>query len=248
MRRFRGPALLVALLSATLVLAGCGASGGPAAPPKRPRRAHPASSPSPTRPCPPSTTWAAPRSWQSSAAPGSAHREMPVQLNGVIAAPQEGGPYPVAVILHGMHPGCPVDANGVDSWPCDPADEQPNHAGFAWLAEELAARGMVAAGAEPEPRVHPRLRRDHPRRSPRAAGRPAPSGVGRRLRRWRRRLRHRPDRPGRHLPAAPRRALPRRGVRGHAGHRLGGGARRRAALRPGGGAAAAGPGRGVLRP
>ena len=102
----------------------------------------------------------------------------PCSSTAVIAAPQEGGPYPVAVILHGMHPGCPVDANGVDSWPCDPADEQPNHAGFAWLAEELAARGMVALALNLNARVHPRLRRDHPRRSPRAAGRPAPSALG----------------------------------------------------------------------
>ena len=144
MRRFRKHALLVPLLSATLVLAGCGASGGPAAPPN-------ASAPSAASVElityeTVSAEYDLGRATlvQSSAAPGSAHREMPVQLNGVIAAPQEGGPYPVAVILHGMHPGCPVDANGVDSWPCDPADEQANHAGFAWLAEQLAARGMVA--------------------------------------------------------------------------------------------------------
>jgi pimeloyl-ACP methyl ester carboxylesterase len=69
---------------------------------------------------------------------------MPVRLNGVVAAPTEGGPYPVALILHGTHPGCPVDDNGVDSWPCDPEDEQANFAGFTWLAEQLAARGTVA--------------------------------------------------------------------------------------------------------
>ena len=71
-------------------------------------------------------------------------RNMPVRLNGVIAAPAGEGPYPVVVILHGTHPGCPVDEMGVDRWPCDPADEQANYSGFAYLVSELAARGYVA--------------------------------------------------------------------------------------------------------
>jgi len=62
----------------------------------------------------------------------------------VIAAPAGEGPYPVVVILHGTHPGCPVDEMGVDRWPCDPADEQANYSGFAYLVSELAARGYVA--------------------------------------------------------------------------------------------------------
>jgi len=74
----------------------------------------------------------------------SRFRNMPVRLNGVIAAPAGEGPYPVVVILHGTHPGCPVDEMGVDRWPCDPADEQDNYAGFAYLVSELAARGYVA--------------------------------------------------------------------------------------------------------
>ena len=145
-RRFRNHALLVALLSAALVLAGCSPSspGRPAAPPSASAPSAPSAEPLTYETVSAEYDLGPTTLVQSSAAPGSAHREMPVDLNGVIAAPQEGGPYPVAVILHGMHPGCPVDANGVDSWPCDPADEQPNHAGFAWLAEELAARGMVA--------------------------------------------------------------------------------------------------------
>lgn len=70
---------------------------------------------------------------------------MPVRLNGVIAVPDEGsGPYPVVVIFHGTHPGCPVDEGGVDRWPCDPEVEQPNYQGFAYLAEALAAEGYVA--------------------------------------------------------------------------------------------------------
>jgi dienelactone hydrolase len=74
----------------------------------------------------------------------SRFRNMPVRLNGLIAAPTEGhGPFPVIVILHGTHPGCP-EIDHVDRWPCDPADEQPNYRGFAHLAERLAANGYVA--------------------------------------------------------------------------------------------------------
>jgi hypothetical protein len=75
----------------------------------------------------------------------SRFHNMPVRLNGLIAVPTgEGGPYPVAVILHGTHPGCPVDETGVDRWPCDPALEQPNYRGFGYLVSDLAARGYVA--------------------------------------------------------------------------------------------------------
>lgn len=74
----------------------------------------------------------------------SSFRKMPVRLNGVIAAPAQGGPYPVVLILHGTHPGCPEIDHGVDRWPCDPAVERPNYRGFAYLAGELAAQGYVA--------------------------------------------------------------------------------------------------------
>ncbi len=73
----------------------------------------------------------------------SRFRNMPVRLNGVIAVPEgDGGPYPVAVILHGTHPGCPVMGD-IDPWPCDPEEEQPNYRGFGYLASELAAKGYV---------------------------------------------------------------------------------------------------------
>ncbi len=62
---------------------------------------------------------------------------------GVVAAPAEGGPYPVAVILHGNHPTCPTDTGG-GTWPCPAGTEQPNHEGLTYLAEALAARGFVA--------------------------------------------------------------------------------------------------------
>ncbi len=76
---------------------------------------------------------------------GNRFRDMPVRLNGVIAAPTEGdGPFPVVVIIHGTHPGCPEDGMGVDRWPCAPEVEQRNYSGFAYLAEALAAQGYVA--------------------------------------------------------------------------------------------------------
>jgi dienelactone hydrolase len=76
---------------------------------------------------------------------GSRFREMPVRLNGRIAAPTAGvGPFPVVMVIHGTHPGCPVDDTGVDRWPCDPEVEQANYAGYDYLLEAVASRGYVA--------------------------------------------------------------------------------------------------------
>ncbi len=76
---------------------------------------------------------------------GSRFRDMPVRLNGLIAVPTQGdGPFPVVMVIHGTHPGCPVDESGVDRWPCDPQVEQANYAGFGYLLEALASRGHVA--------------------------------------------------------------------------------------------------------
>ncbi len=76
---------------------------------------------------------------------GDRFRDMPVRLNGVIAAPTEGdGPFPVVMIIHGSHPGCPELEHGVDRWPCDPEVEQRNYSGFAYLVEALAEQGYVA--------------------------------------------------------------------------------------------------------
>jgi len=77
----------------------------------------------------------------------SRFRNMPVRLNGLIAAPEPAavdGPVPVVVILHGTHPGCPLNEFGVDVWPCPPEDEQPNYRGFDYLARYLADQGYVA--------------------------------------------------------------------------------------------------------
>lgn len=80
---------------------------------------------------------------QDNFAEDSRFRNMPVRLNGVMAVPTGEGPFPVVLILHGTHPGCPV-VGEVDVWPCDPEEEQRNYAGFEYLARELAARGYVA--------------------------------------------------------------------------------------------------------
>ncbi len=76
---------------------------------------------------------------------GNRFRDMPVRLNGRIAVPTQGsGPFPVVMVIHGTHPGCPVDESGVDRWPCDPQVEQANYAGFGYLLEAVASRGYVA--------------------------------------------------------------------------------------------------------
>ena len=45
---------------------------------------------------------------QDNFAADSRFRNMPARLNGVMAAPTGEGPFPVVLILHGTHPGCPV--------------------------------------------------------------------------------------------------------------------------------------------
>jgi dienelactone hydrolase len=77
-----------------------------------------------------------------------ANRRMPYRIEGVIAAPEGAGPFPVVFLLHGAHTGCPTQVNEsgvtVEEWPCAPDTEQRNDAGLAYLAEALAARGYVA--------------------------------------------------------------------------------------------------------
>lgn len=64
---------------------------------------------------------------------------------GVVAAPVEGGPYPVVLLLHGAHPTCPADTGVGRTWPCPEGTERANHEGLTYLAEALAARGFVTA-------------------------------------------------------------------------------------------------------
>ncbi len=75
-------------------------------------------------------------------------RRMPYRVEGIIAAPEGTGPFPVVFLLHGAHAACPTETNAngvlVEQWPCAPDVEQRNDAGLAYLAEALAARGYVA--------------------------------------------------------------------------------------------------------
>ena len=90
----------------------------------------------------------------------SRFRNMPVQLNGLIAVPPgDGGPYPVVVIFHGTHPGCPEDETGVDRWPCDPEVEQPNYRGFEYLVRAAGRAGLRGPVDQHQRREHLRLRR-----------------------------------------------------------------------------------------
>jgi len=77
---------------------------------------------------------------------GDRFRDMPVRLNGLIAMPDKGNaPYPVVVILHGNHRGCPIlEGDMFDRWPCDPALEQRNYPGFEYLVRRLADAGYLA--------------------------------------------------------------------------------------------------------
>lgn len=76
----------------------------------------------------------------------SRFRNMPVRLNGIIAVPDgKDGPYPVVVIMHGNHPGCPIpEGDKVDRWPCDIDVERANYRGYEYLVRRLAAQGYVA--------------------------------------------------------------------------------------------------------
>lgn len=139
---------LVPLLAACVMMTPAPAT--PAAPAEPPAAAAPTSAP---EPLPPSAGPAQAVEYnlgettivQERFPEGDRFRNMPVRLNGVIAAPTAGdGPFPVVVIIHGTHPGCPVDEMDVDRWPCAPEVEQRNYSGFAYLVEALAAQGYVA--------------------------------------------------------------------------------------------------------
>ncbi len=75
-------------------------------------------------------------------------RTMPYRAEGIIAVPEGAGPFPLVLIFHDAHGGCPPDASIVEltleSWPCRPHEERRNDVGLAYLARALAARGYVA--------------------------------------------------------------------------------------------------------
>jgi heat shock protein HslJ len=79
------------------------------------------------------------------------NREMPVRLNGLIAAPPEGDNLPLAIIIHGSHgSGCNSSNGLTEDWPC-PAQEKAHYNGFAYLIEALAERGYVAMSINANP-------------------------------------------------------------------------------------------------
>ena len=142
-------------MATVLVLGGCGPAPAPSpTPPPAQERATGTSAPTVEAQAPPDPGDLPPAVEynlgeatiiQERFAEDNRFRTMPVRLNGLIAVPPgEGGPYPVVLILHGNHHGCPTDEMGVDRWPCDPEAEQPNYRGFEYLVRELAARGHVA--------------------------------------------------------------------------------------------------------
>ena len=73
--------------------------------------------------------------------------EMPVKLQGVLAVPDGEGPFPVALLIHGVYEFCttidPRDEE-VDVYPCPPEGDLRQYEGFSYLAEALASRGYVA--------------------------------------------------------------------------------------------------------
>ncbi|MCB0201717.1 MAG: hypothetical protein KDI03_16755 [Anaerolineae bacterium] len=79
-------------------------------------------------------------------------RNMPVRLEGMIAAPAAGDELPIAVLIHGSHGvGCPADEmDEVQVWPC-PDDENHHYEGFAYLLEALAEQGFVAMSIDANP-------------------------------------------------------------------------------------------------
>jgi len=78
-------------------------------------------------------------------------RNLPIRLNGLIAAPPTGKNLPIAIVIHGSHgSGCPSTDGMTENWPC-PGKETPHYEGFAYLVEALAARGYVAVSINANP-------------------------------------------------------------------------------------------------
>lgn len=75
-------------------------------------------------------------------------RSMPYRVEGIIAVPEGDGPFPLVLIFHDAHGGCPRNASVaelvLERWPCKPNEERRNDAGLAYLARALAARGYIA--------------------------------------------------------------------------------------------------------
>jgi dienelactone hydrolase len=99
---------------------------------------------------------------------------MPFRVEGVLAVPEGPGPFPIIIVLHNAHGGCPLNRSQQDivteQWPCRPAEERRADIGLSYLVSRLAARGFVvvapnlnavyvsAFGAvAPDPRRYPEV-------------------------------------------------------------------------------------------
>lgn len=78
-------------------------------------------------------------------------KNLPVRLNGLIAAPPTGENLPLAIIIHGSHGAGCLSPDGINErWPC-PERENPHYTGFAYLLAALAERGYVAISINANP-------------------------------------------------------------------------------------------------
>jgi dienelactone hydrolase/uncharacterized lipoprotein YbaY len=69
----------------------------------------------------------------------------PLELRGTLAAPDQPGPHPVVLVLHGSHAVCPMQPQSPEEPETCPQDTQfRNDVGFGYLLEVLAANGMIA--------------------------------------------------------------------------------------------------------
>ena len=86
-------------------------------------------------------------------------RNLPVRLNGLIAAPPTGENLPIAIIIHGSHgTGCSAPDGVNERWPC-PDRELRHYEGFAYLLEALAAARLRRRQHQRQPRFRDGLRR-----------------------------------------------------------------------------------------
>ena len=101
-----------------------------------------------------STTWAIQPSSRRRFPEDSRFRNMPVRLNGLIGVPsQGGGPFPVVVILHGTHPGCPLDETSVDRGHATPTSNSATTAASPIWSARWRTRGTLFWRPTSMPRI-----------------------------------------------------------------------------------------------
>src|SRR5262249_9574551 len=70
----------------------------------------------------------------------------PIELRGSVTYPQDlsSGPFPLVVILHGVHSTCYTNNVATLNWPCpSPLLPIPSYRGYDYLAERLASNGFI---------------------------------------------------------------------------------------------------------